>query len=137
MVTPGLKGAREVGKKTEVQRVRGTVARSEKNQLIPATDTAVFAHGFISVCLYIRFWEEFLWSVICLCPAQGGGDTSFPSDWNQIDQPYQFPLQEEVLGLRGDNTRSQVPVNYNETAHRRFWFLRKPLDVGLVMLLTL
>lgn len=56
--------------------------------------TRLFAHGFIPVCLYIRFWEECLWSVICLCPAWRGGDTSFPSDWNQIDQPYQFTVQE-------------------------------------------
>lgn len=37
--------------------------------------------------------------------------TSFPSDWNQIDQPYQFTLQEQVPGLRGDHTRSLVSVN--------------------------
>lgn len=48
---------------------------------------------------------------------RGGGSlhgTSFPSDWNQIDQPYQFTLWEEMPGLRGDHTRSLVSVNLQE-----------------------
>lgn len=34
-----------------------------------------------------------------------------PVAGNQIDWPYQFTPQEKTAGLRGDNTRSRVPVN--------------------------
>lgn len=76
-------------------------------------------HGCVCLwiysCLFVHpFLGEFLWSVIRLCPAEGEGwrggggggslqGTSFPSDRNRKDRPYQFTLQEEVPGLREDH----------------------------------
>lgn len=140
MVTLALKGVREmVGKKCRgAGRVGGSscevraLNRKEDRELkktekpidaTPASDTAVFACGFIPVCLYIRFWESFfgLSSVFVRHKEEGEGSlhgTSFPSDWNQIDWPYQFTLQEEVPGLHGDNTISGS-CEFTKTALRR------------------
>lgn len=51
-----------------------------KNKPIDAADTAVFACGFIPVCLYIRFWESFfgLSSVFVQHKVEGLGGHQFP-----------------------------------------------------------
>lgn len=85
--------------------------------------------SFLSVCTSVS--GRVSQSVISLCWAKawggwGGGTlygTSLPSDWNQIDRPYQFTPQEEVPGLQGDHTRSWVV--FTKTTHRRLRFLRK------------
>lgn len=100
-----LKGVRDRGKeREEVGRIRGTVVRSEPwevQQRCPCSRKYLIVDFFLSVCKSV-FWESFfgLSSVFVQCEeGEGGGSlhgTSFPSNWNQVVQPYQFILQEEM-----------------------------------------
>lgn len=63
---------------------------------------------YLLVDLFLSVWTSVSGrvSVVChppLSSARRRGraslhGTSYPSDWNQIDRPYQFTLQEEVPG---------------------------------------
>lgn len=91
---------------------------------------------YLLVDLFLSVWTSVSGrvSVVChppLSSARRRGraslhGTSYPSDWNQIDRPYQFTLQEEVPGWRGGSCKisgsCEFTIKQPLTSQKASWY---------------